>query len=205
MLHGKLLWPQSSKWRSQTLQTNCVFLGPSNKARNRLVHVPCLWARVEPEVTVGSSVFQEDRFALSTRFHSSRVYRLLRRFRSRAASSAGEGCIEVGGPPRKMLPNSLSASINALRIGGRSNVKSANTVTSFKRISVGSMFPASMTFKPSNPAGARPPRIQPRTALRRLISPPPHEYMLAAPKLSATPASRFLRRRSTLTATELMS
>ena len=74
------------------------------------------------------------------------VYLLLRSLRSRAASSAGEGCIGVGGPPRKLLPNSLSASINALRIEGRSNVKSANTVTSFKSNAVDPMFPASMIF-----------------------------------------------------------
>jgi hypothetical protein len=69
ILHGKLLCAHRTKWRNQTVQANHVVLGPSNKFRNRLVRVPCLWARVEPEVTIGVSVFKQNRFALSTRLH----------------------------------------------------------------------------------------------------------------------------------------
>jgi hypothetical protein len=60
------------------------------------------------------------------------VYLLLRSLRSRAASSTGEGCIGVGGPPRKLLTNSLRISIHALRIEGRSNVNSPRTTRSFE-------------------------------------------------------------------------
>ena len=38
----------------------------------------------------------------------------------------------MGGPPRKLLPNSLRTSISALRIEGRSNVNSASTTRNFK-------------------------------------------------------------------------
>lgn len=75
ILRGELLCAHRTKWCNQTLQTNHVLLGPPDKACNRFVHVPCLWACVEPEVTVGPSVLQQNCFALSTRFHSTALYR----------------------------------------------------------------------------------------------------------------------------------
>jgi hypothetical protein len=83
-------------------------------------------------VLESASELIRERVSITSTFQKHLQSCLLRRFRSRAASSAGEGCIGVGGPPRKLLPNSLRSSTSALRIEGRSSVNSATTTRNFK-------------------------------------------------------------------------